>query len=74
MARKSKMGVLKRQRELRKIEKAAIKRERREARTQNVEEDSEPRVASKQDLEAYGFPSDDGPERTPDSVAPGTGK
>lgn len=49
---KSKMSVLKRQRELRKIEKAAQKRERREQRG------TEPRgstVATKDELEGYGI-------------------
>jgi hypothetical protein len=49
MARKSKMSVLKRQREVRKAEKAALKRERRERR-----EGSTSRVATREDLEAYG--------------------
>jgi hypothetical protein len=52
MARKSKMTVLKRQREVRKAEKAALKRERRELR-----EGSTARVATKEDLEAYGSES-----------------
>jgi hypothetical protein len=49
MGRKSRMSVLKRQREAKKIEKAAVKRERREQR-----ESSEAKVATQEDLEAYG--------------------
>ncbi|MDH3212604.1 MAG: hypothetical protein OEM05_08975 [Myxococcales bacterium] len=60
MARKSRTAVLKRQREVRKAEKAAAKREKR------VERDSEStdanRVATADDLEGYGFggPDDTG--------------
>lgn len=43
------MSVLKRQREVRKAEKAALKRERREQR-----EGSTSQVATQEDLEAYG--------------------
>ena len=46
------MSVLKRQREARKAEKAALKRERREQRTGS---ESESQVATKDDLEDYGF-------------------
>jgi hypothetical protein len=58
MARKSRTAVLKRQREVRKAEKAAAKREKR------VERETEPtapnRVATADDLADYGFgPSDD---------------
>jgi hypothetical protein len=49
MARRSRMSVLKRQREVRKAEKAALKRERREQR-----EGSTSQVATQEDLEAYG--------------------
>ncbi len=55
MGRKSGSSVLKRQRELKKAEKAALKKERR------VDEEGEPReagdqVASEDDLAGYGFP------------------
>jgi len=56
MGRKSGSSVLKRQRELKKAEKAAQKKERR------LEEGEEPRetggsqVASDDDLAGYGFP------------------
>ncbi len=56
------MSVLKRQREAKKAEKAALKRERREQRT-SAEPASQ--VATKDDLEGYGFepePSEDADE------------
>ncbi len=52
MAKRSRMSVLKRQREAKKAEKAALKRERREQRTPSGEAS---RVATKDDLEGYGF-------------------
>ena len=59
MARKSRTAVLKRQREVKKAEKAAIKREKRvsrgEASTAGAGE--EPLIASREDLEGYGFAS-----------------
>ncbi len=59
MGKKSRMSVLKRQREAKKIEKAAMKRERREQR-----ESSEAKVATREDLEAYGSaPDSDDPEK-----------
>ena len=51
MAKKSRMAVLKRQRELRKVEKAALKRARREQR-----QSSQSEVATQDDLEGYGIP------------------
>jgi hypothetical protein len=56
MARKSKTAVLKRQRELKKAEKAAAKREKRAMR-EGVSPDQE--VASRDDLAGYGFPVGD---------------
>jgi hypothetical protein len=56
MAKKSRMSVLKRQRELRKAEKAALKRERRDQRREEGTETGE-RVATEDDLAGYGFPS-----------------
>lgn len=50
MAKKSRMSVLKRQREARKAEKAALKRERRELR----ERGPASVVATREDLEGYG--------------------
>ena len=58
MAKKSRMSVLKRKRELKKQEKAAIKRERREQR-----ETSETKVATREDLEGYGVAVE--PEEAP---------
>ena len=49
MAKKSRMGVLKRQRELKKQEKAAIKRERKMNRV--AQTSLEP---TEEDLESYG--------------------
>ena len=62
MARKSKTAVLKRQRELKKAEKAAAKREKRAMR-EGVAPDQE--VATRDDLAGYGFPvgDDDDDER-----------
>jgi hypothetical protein len=49
MAKKSKMSVLKRQRERKKAEKAAMKRE-----TRAQKERSESDIATQEDLEGYG--------------------
>ena len=57
MARKSRTAVLKRQREVRKAEKAAAKREKRVER-ESVPDDAN-RVATADDLEGYGFGADD---------------
>jgi hypothetical protein len=60
MGRKSGSSVLKRQRELKKAEKAALKKERR------LEESDEggggSQVASQDDLAGYGFPVGDDAE------------
>ena len=61
MARKSRTAVLKRQREVRKAEKAAAKREKRVER-ETVPDDAN-RIATADDLEGYGFGSDDDGER-----------
>ena len=57
MAKKSRTAVLKRQREVKKAEKAAMKREKR------MEREAEPaqavQVATAEDLEGYGFVSDE---------------
>jgi len=55
MARKSRTAVLKRQREAKKAEKAAMKREKRELR----ESEGGEKVATAEDLEGYGFASDE---------------
>ncbi len=57
MARKSRTAVLKRQREVRKAEKAAQKREKRGLR--EAAESVTSRVATADDLEGYGFGNDD---------------
>jgi hypothetical protein len=58
MARKSRTGVLKRQREMKKAEKAALKREKRDLRSE--QEPSGSQVATAEDLAGYGFgPADD---------------
>lgn len=56
MAKKSRMSVLKRQREAKKAEKQALKRERR---LQRQSSESQSQVATKDDLEGYGFPTED---------------
>ena len=53
MAKKGRTTVLKRQREVRKAENAAAKREKREVRT-GAEDAGDP-VATSDDLAAYGF-------------------
>jgi hypothetical protein len=61
MARKSRTAVLKRQREAKKAEKAAMKREKREIRT--AASSNEQKVATAEDLEDYGLDNDEpGPE------------
>jgi len=62
MARKSRTAVLKRQREAKKAEKALHKREKREMR--QTETTGEPRVATAEELEGYGFTDEsDEPQR-----------
>ena len=56
MARKSRTAVLKRQREAKKAEKAAMKREKRELQK---EDESGGQVATADDLAGYGFDSDE---------------
>jgi len=53
MARKSRTGVLKRQREMKKAEKAALKREKRGQRAE--QEPAGDQVATAEDLAGYGF-------------------
>jgi hypothetical protein len=66
MAKKSKTGVLKRLREVKKAEKAALKREELRVRKEagpgpsRVEVDkAEPQIATVDDMAGYGFPSSD---------------
>ncbi len=68
MARKGKTGVLKRFREVKKTEKAALKRDQRDQRRQEAGETA--RVATKDDLAGYGFPSDAEEEESADLPAP----
>lgn len=59
MARKGKTGVLKRLREVKKAEKAALKREQMAMRKEtgsDDEGDNGSRVATADDLAGYGFP------------------
>jgi hypothetical protein len=58
MGRKSGSSVLKRQRELRKAEKAAQKKERR-LEDSGESRDPDSQVASVDDLAGYGFPVGD---------------
>lgn len=70
MARKSRTAVLKRQREVKKAEKAAMKREKRLTR-----ESATPvadRVATADDLEGYGFTEDESiesPDAPPSAIS-----
>ena len=63
MARKSRTAVLKRQREVKKAERQAQKREKRELRKDDARPASE--VATADDLEGYGFVADE-PETVED--------
>jgi hypothetical protein len=67
MARKSKMTVLKRQREMKKAEKAALKRSNRDERRAADPVGQEDRIASRDDLEGYGFGPDEEDEEAEDS-------
>jgi hypothetical protein len=58
MARKSKMAVLKRQRELKKAEKAALKREKRRLRSEAESQTLDSQIPTKEDLADYGFSPD----------------
>ena len=62
MARRSRTAILKRQREVKKAEKAAAKREKRELRESSEPTDS--KVATADDLKGYGFyPDSDDDDR-----------
>lgn len=65
MARKSKMSVMKRQRERKKAEKAAAKREQRLQR-ESPEEGSGAQVADRDDLAGYGLVDDSDEDQTED--------
>ena len=64
MARKGKTGVLKRLREVKKAEKAAMKRDEMKTRREVPAEKEEvgDRVATVDDMAGYGFPSSDDEE------------
>jgi len=67
MGRRSRTGVLKRLRETKKAEKAALKRDQRDTRKEVAEERDGDRVATQDDLEGYGFevePTDEDREST----------
>jgi hypothetical protein len=55
MARRNRQGVLKRQRERKKAEKAALKREQRAERPPPERESTGSQVASADDLAGYGL-------------------
>ena len=57
MAKKGRTAVLKRQREVKKAERAALKREKREVRKEGETEAG--LVATAEDLEGYGFGADE---------------
>jgi hypothetical protein len=57
MAKKGRTAILKRQREVKKAERAALKREKREVRKEGETEAG--LVATAEDLEGYGFGSDE---------------
>ena len=67
MARKSKTGVLKRLREVKKAEKAALKRDQK-AERKELAGTFAGAVASKDDLEGYGFPSGEEDEASDQSA------
>jgi len=63
MARKSRTAVLKRQREAKKAEKAAMKREKRMERDADRSNEGA-QVASADDLAGYGFAESDADEES----------
>ena len=68
MARKSRTAVLKRKREAKKAEKAALKREKRSLR--ETAEPSGDQVASADDLAGYGYGTDTPEEEKEESEGP----
>jgi len=61
MARRSRTAILKRQREVKKAEKAAAKREKRELR--ETSEPADTQVATTDDLKGYGLHEDSDDDR-----------
>ena len=63
MGKKSKTGVLKRLREVKKAEKAAMKREQLKERKDTEEPARESEIATDEDMAGYGFPTGDETDR-----------
>lgn len=66
MAKKGKTGVLKRQREVKKAEKAALKRDQMKMRRESSPDDDQgpaDRVATVDDMAGYGFPTGNDDDR-----------
>jgi len=66
MAKKGKTGVLKRQREVKKAEKAALKRDQMKMRRESSsgeEQGPADRVATVDDMAGYGFPTGNDDDR-----------
>ncbi len=63
MGKKSKTGVLKRLREVKKAEKAAMKREQLKERMETEPPSRESSVATEEDMEGYGVPAQDERDR-----------
>lgn len=72
MARKSRQGVLKRQRERKKAEKAAFKREQRTEKVEKPEGEGSG-VASEDDLAGYGLLPEPEPESEEETESGGNG-
>ena len=68
MGKRSKTGVLKRLREVKKQERAAMKRDQLKERRESTTTTSEDMVATDDDLAGYGFPVED--EEVEDSEPP----
>ena len=73
MARKSRTAVLKGQRERKKAEKAALKRDQKEQRKELAGTFAD-HVANKDDLEGYGFTEDESIESIPVIVCSALGE
>ena len=62
MGKRSKTGVLKRLREIKKAEKAAMKRDQVKERRETETTAPQDMVATSDDLEGYGFPVEESEE------------
>ncbi len=69
MGKRSKTGVLKRLREVKKQERAAMKRDQVQERRANETTQSDDMVATDDDLAGYGFPVEEEPEEEADPNA-----